>query len=350
MTEPGHQPDSGGVRRRRSSQQDVDEITTLEQDATQRGQPSNTAHGPSMAGAVSHSRHTSMSSTTGVDAETAAAAVADPGSRTVRFSADVDRAEESGLRSPVSPLSPLSSSSSLPRGRGTGLSVDTGGQTGTDIMKEGIVQSPSRSKSPMSPASRLRGYSLRSSLFRRNVQDGTSTSAIELQETRSSASSGAPDSHATAVTSKKSPHTSVTITPVAEGLSRESSPQSKKDGALAALPNYDSWMRTRPEKAGVKRRFKDAVKAIKKTVFRIQELPPTKNGRHITLDASRKKLLVDERTNRPYVENWIRSTRFTAYNFLPKQFIAQFSKLANFYFLCISILQMIPGLSTTGSK
>ncbi len=34
--------------------------------------------------------------------------------------------------------------------------------------------------------------------------------------------------------------------------------------------------------------------------------------------------------------------------FVPRQLVAQFSKVANFYFLTISILQMIPGLSTTG--
>src|SRR6202012_2196895 len=48
------------------------------------------------------------------------------------------------------------------------------------------------------------------------------------------------------------------------------------------------------------------------------------------------------------VENWIRSTRYTLYSFIPRQLIAQFSTLANFYFLIVSVLQMIPGLSTTG--
>lgn len=49
------------------------------------------------------------------------------------------------------------------------------------------------------------------------------------------------------------------------------------------------------------------------------------------------------------MNNMIRSNRYTLWNFLPRQLFAQFSKLANFYFLCVSILQMIPGLSTTGS-
>ena len=51
----------------------------------------------------------------------------------------------------------------------------------------------------------------------------------------------------------------------------------------------------------------------------------------------------------PYISNVIRSSRYTLLNFFPRQLLAQFSKLANFYFLTVSILQMIPGLSTTGT-
>jgi len=49
------------------------------------------------------------------------------------------------------------------------------------------------------------------------------------------------------------------------------------------------------------------------------------------------------------VANFIRSSRYTIWDFLPKQLFFQFSKLANFYFLVIGIMQMIPGLSTTGT-
>ena len=48
------------------------------------------------------------------------------------------------------------------------------------------------------------------------------------------------------------------------------------------------------------------------------------------------------------MDNFIKSSKYTVWNFLPRQLFAQFSKLANFYFLTVSILQMIPGLSTTG--
>jgi magnesium-transporting ATPase (P-type) len=49
-----------------------------------------------------------------------------------------------------------------------------------------------------------------------------------------------------------------------------------------------------------------------------------------------------------FISNKVRTARYTLANFLPKQLIAQFSKLANVYFLFISCLQVIPNLSPTG--
>lgn len=89
------------------------------------------------------------------------------------------------------------------------------------------------------------------------------------------------------------------------------------------------------------------------TRFNRYPLPPSKDGRHIPLTFGhvRKTPLKDERTDgtKPFVSNFIRSSRYTLWSFLPKQLYFQFSKLANFYFLIIAILQAIPGLSTTGS-
>ncbi|AMD21714.1 HFL142Wp [Eremothecium sinecaudum] len=64
-------------------------------------------------------------------------------------------------------------------------------------------------------------------------------------------------------------------------------------------------------------------------------------------DSSR--VLLDERTNKPYVKNDITSSRYTIYSFLPRQLYAQFSKLANAFFYCIALLQMVPTWSTTGN-
>jgi magnesium-transporting ATPase (P-type) len=46
--------------------------------------------------------------------------------------------------------------------------------------------------------------------------------------------------------------------------------------------------------------------------------------------------------------NSIRTSRYTLFNFLPRQLIAQFSKVANLYFVFISALQLVPDWSPTG--
>lgn len=87
-------------------------------------------------------------------------------------------------------------------------------------------------------------------------------------------------------------------------------------------------------------------------LLRQKPLPPSSDGRHIPVApglSRRKDGLVDERRGKPYMTNFIRSSRYTVWSFLPKQLFFQFSKLANAYFLTIGILQMIPGLSTTGT-
>lgn len=58
--------------------------------------------------------------------------------------------------------------------------------------------------------------------------------------------------------------------------------------------------------------------------------------------------LIDERSGEPYVNNLVTSSKYTVYSFLPKQLRAQFSKVANCYFMIVAIMQMIPTWSTTG--
>ncbi|ODA79125.1 hypothetical protein RJ55_04717 [Drechmeria coniospora] len=98
-------------------------------------------------------------------------------------------------------------------------------------------------------------------------------------------------------------------------------------------------------------RAKDRAAAIYQQVvieglLRRKPLPPTRDGRHLPLNPSFD--LIDERSDKPYVDNFIRSSRYTIYDFVPKQLVFQFSKLGNFYFLIMGILQLIPGLSTVG--
>lgn len=90
---------------------------------------------------------------------------------------------------------------------------------------------------------------------------------------------------------------------------------------------------------------KDFYDKAKKTILRRQEIPHTADGRHIFINEANP---LDERTNAPYIHNSIRSSRYSLLSFFPRQLVAQFMKLANAYFLVISILQLIPGFSTTG--
>ncbi|ODV85381.1 hypothetical protein CANARDRAFT_28176 [[Candida] arabinofermentans NRRL YB-2248] len=64
----------------------------------------------------------------------------------------------------------------------------------------------------------------------------------------------------------------------------------------------------------------------------------------------KRNLLLDKRNRKPYCNNVITSSKYTIFSFLPRQLIAQFSKLANCYFLIVSILQLIPSWSTTGTS
>ncbi|KAF2093445.1 P-type ATPase [Rhizodiscina lignyota] len=84
-------------------------------------------------------------------------------------------------------------------------------------------------------------------------------------------------------------------------------------------------------------------------VLRRKPLPPSKDGRHIPLRTSHAKPLVDERRGHAYISNTVRSSRYTIWDFLPKQLIFQATRLSNFYFICIGVPQTIPGISTTGN-
>ncbi|TKA79649.1 hypothetical protein B0A55_03429 [Friedmanniomyces simplex] len=199
---------------------------------------------------------------------------------------------------------------------------------------------------------RDRGMSLRSSLFTKSYdrRANTDDAIVEMQPVGPSTSAASRPQ-----TAKSGKTPSVTVSPVVDSESSSSSSLSKpsflqKDmPAASALPNYQRWVQRQADRHLPMRRVKEAYRKGRKFLLRIQEIPPSKDGRHILLDTSRSERLVDERTGRPHIDNTIRSSKYTVWNFLPKQLFAQFGKLANFYFLTVSTLQMVPGLSTTGT-
>ena len=87
---------------------------------------------------------------------------------------------------------------------------------------------------------------------------------------------------------------------------------------------------------------------IRRCIFRAPEHHQSQDGRHIALDIGAQPFRIQTTNESFYVDNKTHSSRYTVWTFLPRQLLAQFSKLANFYFLVVSIVQILPGVSTTG--
>lgn len=92
-------------------------------------------------------------------------------------------------------------------------------------------------------------------------------------------------------------------------------------------------------------------RVVIESILRQKPLAPSKDGRRIPLDlaAEQAPSLIDERRGRAFISNAIRTSRYNVFDFFPKQLFFQFSRLGNFYFLCIGVPQTIPGISTTGN-
>ncbi|KAI9711799.1 MAG: hypothetical protein M1820_001944 [Bogoriella megaspora] len=362
---------SSGIRRRHSHNNDEDAIEAS-QNVDDEGQPYNI----DATGRRSNSDPNTAAAASAMDQP--ARAPTGPSPR-VRFSEEVER------RPSWTNLRKGSTSSDNGKGKGygldtegrslnTGLSLDTGRSvSGPSILGQGTVRSPGsmkspgsqkNPKSPLSPRSRARGYSLRSSIFRRNMTDVNEAqeSIIEMDDV--GPSSGVTARSSPVAPTKKSQDTIVSISPVMALNSEETFDkpslwdrstkgawEKSKEGikGVSTLPNYQRWIEEKAAHAGFSRKIKGYYNSSRKFILRIQDIPPSKDGRHIDLDASRKKALIDERTGHPYIGNTIRSSRYNVWNFIPRQLFAQFSKLANFYFLIVSTLQMVPSLSTTGT-
>jgi phospholipid-translocating ATPase len=124
------------------------------------------------------------------------------------------------------------------------------------------------------------------------------------------------------------------------------SPSRKLDAAIPLPTRPPRTSRTDTITSAVRKLYQRVVLEL---ILRREELQPSKEGRRIPLRPHNVQSLIDERRGRPYVSNSIRTSRYTIYDFLPKQLIFQFTRLANFYLLCVGIPQTIPGISTTGN-
>jgi phospholipid-translocating ATPase len=194
----------------------------------------------------------------------------------------------------------------------------------------GILKTPS--------VGRNRGYSLRRALFTQNVQKQIPDheAAFELDPSKAN--------------SQKNNYRPTTVT-VEESQEPDNRPRKSvrlSDSELE-LPLYREWMAKHSSRTTVLRTLKEIYHQLKHKIIRTNTVTSSADGRHVKVNVLEAELPIDERSGKPYMDNLIRSCRYTPWNFVPKQLVAQFGKLANFYFLCVSILQMIPGLSTTGT-
>lgn len=197
--------------------------------------------------------------------------------------------------------------------------------------------------SPTSPRNRTRSFSLRRSALARNTQGGGA--ATELQTVPRPVKQATSPSQGDAVVER-----SVINFPAPNrGDGKDTIKSASNTYAFSSLPHYESWVANKNASNGLSKRLRAIKEQARKKILRIKDIPPSQDGRHLQLNANEKKPLIDDRTGSQYIDNTILSSRYNLYNFLPRQLFAQFSKLANFYFLCVSILQMIPGLSTTGT-
>jgi phospholipid-translocating ATPase len=386
MSRTGDSPDApnagiggsggGGIRRRYSASHDEDDVAPTTRSAAESANPPYTIQSPQWTTADPDARPLSRSSAVESTARPSISRLTTDESPRFRFSTDIERngagkrASMLGGNAPIDEITQIGKGAGAKQRPGTpDLTIQTReigpeDHIGTSGLDGGGSSSPSprhpprnaTSRSPLSPASRSRGYSLRSALFRKNVHDTAQSpdADIELAE-------GVGDSHARLGqiaevggyrTTPKGGDVVITVTPehVAYASSASDISKSKMGNGPIALPNYDSWLKRKGpgRRSRIVKQTRDMAEQARKFIFRIKDVPPSKDGRHIQLDPTRREPLNDERTDQPYASNWIRSTRYSAWNFIPRQLVAQFSKLANFYFLVISILQMIPGLSTTG--
>lgn len=218
------------------------------------------------------------------------------------------------------------------------------------------VQSSARSsfsRLPLSPRTRDRGFSLRRSILARNVHEKPEEirNSKELQSLGQSTQLAKEVQSAWGERKGRKQVTDFATSPNSELLvdSKDGPKPAIGSYGLSPLPHYEKLVASEASRSRLLSRFRVLKAGLEKKILRYQELPPSKDGRHVVLDPKRKKPLIDERTGREYINNLIISCRYSLYNFLPRQLFAQFSKLANFYFLCVSILQLIPGLSTTGT-
>lgn len=100
--------------------------------------------------------------------------------------------------------------------------------------------------------------------------------------------------------------------------------------ASELLPNYSTLAARYVARDQIRKRLKKTIDTVVDFILRRKHPPPSKGGRRIPIEVVKNRApIIDERTDRPHIKNNITSSIYTVYNFLPRQLIYQFSKIAN---------------------
>jgi phospholipid-translocating ATPase len=93
-------------------------------------------------------------------------------------------------------------------------------------------------------------------------------------------------------------------------------------------------------------------RTIVELILRQKHIEASTDGRHIPLRTHHDKPLIDTRRGHAYISNNVRTSRYTVWDFVPKQLFFQLTRVANFYFLCVGIPQTVrsPLLSYCASR
>lgn len=86
-------------------------------------------------------------------------------------------------------------------------------------------------------------------------------------------------------------------------------------------------------------------RTIVELILRQKHIEASTDGRHIPLRTHHDKPLIDTRRGHAYISNDVRTSRYTLWDFFPKQLFFQLTRVANFYFLCVGIPQTVRCLS-----
>ena len=179
---------------------------------------------------------------------------------------------------------------------------------------------------------RNRGYSLRRMIFNRNINRSEAEAISEPVELSPAQRSSHDFSQSTGTDTHLKRDVAV-ASAVRNSVRRQHvnpyTRNSRQSRGAAVFANNDSYIWKRAKQTYLFRESRRVFQAVQKLISRINEVPCSKDGRPIPLDVNGRKVLVDERTGKPYIGNGICSTRYSLWNFLPRQLIAQFSKLAN---------------------